>query len=179
MTVGTPCLRAGILVARAPVRSLGPLVCDPCFAVADGGRLSLESGPALGLVALTLKHCCLQTTVHYSSRVPALLRLFILGRFLCFLGDEACAALAPASVIPEGPRACFVVQVLKGGWGAWEFPAGAVTTQCQNRCHVTLLCHIFFFLKPGFCGSFKIGPCFIHETGIMKKVNSGSPSERL
>lgn len=42
-------------------------------------------------------------------------QLLILGRFLCFLGDGACAALAWASVASEGPRACSVVQVSKSG----------------------------------------------------------------
>lgn len=82
-------------------------------------------------------------TVYYSSRVLEPFQSFIPERFLCFLGDEACAALGPASVISEGPQARFVVQVSKGGWGAWESPAGAVTTQCQNWCHGTLFCHSF------------------------------------
>ena len=37
---------------------LGATCCDQCLVLADGGFL-LESVPALGLVALTLKHCCL------------------------------------------------------------------------------------------------------------------------
>lgn len=67
------CLGSGILVPWASVLSLGPLVCDQRLALADGGFL-LETRPAPGLVALTLKHCCLQKTVHYSSRVLAVLQ---------------------------------------------------------------------------------------------------------
>lgn len=87
----------GFLVPRASVLSLGPLGCDQCLALADGGFL-LESGPALGLVALTRSTVVCKRQYIIAPGCSSCSGLLILGRFLCFLGDGACAALAGASV---------------------------------------------------------------------------------
>ena len=51
------------------------------FARPDRGFL-LDAAPALGLVALTLKHCCLQKTVYYSSKVHSAARFAAVTSFL-------------------------------------------------------------------------------------------------
>lgn len=173
MAVGTPCLGSGIL-APALLSSCWGHLC----AIGALRWLMEVSFWNRGLpLVLWLWHwntavCKRQYII--APGCPLCSSLFILGKFLCFPGDGACVTLAPASVVSEGPQACFVVQVSKGGWGAWEFPAGAVTTQCQNRYHVTLLCHIFFG-RLVFVVLLKSG--FTHQTEIMKSMNNVLPSE--
>lgn len=117
---GMPSIHTFSVLRFCPPQVWAHLSVIPALCPAGGGFVA-----ALGLVALTLKGCCLQRPVYYS-------RHFILGKFLSFPGDEAWATFAPAWVILEGLEPCFVIQVSKSGCGAWEFPARAVTIAHQK-----------------------------------------------
>lgn len=137
----------------------------PCTCGLSWGPLAVISAVCL-LMEVFFWNRCLPLVLwlwHWSTVVCKRQYITAPGSPLClslhswkvsvFPGRWSMCNTCPALVISEGPRACFVVHVSKGGWGAWEFPAGSVTTQCQNPlCHVTLLCHIF--LNSGFWGTF-------------------------
>jgi hypothetical protein len=83
-----------------------------------------------------------------STHMPALLLSLHSWEVSAFPGrwsTNICSSLSNF----RRPWVLFCCSVSKGGWGAWEFPAVAITSPHQNGSHVTLLCHsflVFFFV---------------------------------
>lgn len=69
------------------------------------------------------QRCCLgkRKDITALGSLRAGRRNLILGKFLGFPEIERGATFAPAWVTSKSLWVCFVVQVSKSGWGAWEF----------------------------------------------------------
>lgn len=78
----------------------GPPICDGLARVPERGFL-LDAVLALGLVALTLKRCCLQKKGYYSPRVHSAARFVAVTSFLGSFWVSQEIKREPRSLQPE------------------------------------------------------------------------------
>lgn len=158
----TQTLQRAALLSVARGGGGGP-PCDHCFVLAESGFL-LDAVPALGLVALTLKHCCLQKTVYQSSRVRSAACFAAATSFLGSFWVSREMKHEQRLLQPEQFLKALSPVLLFGfpsvGVGHESPPARAITTTRQKWVPLPPpLSHFWLlFIKSGYYDVFKVWP---------------------